>query len=84
MAVNEEYMLYLASHGPEDPTRAGLVFAAARGALRAGRNAKVALLGDAVLFMNDKIAASTILAGRNRGSIKQLMNQIKRRVTIHC
>jgi len=84
MAATNEYMLYVGSHGMDDPTRAGLIFAAARGAIKAGYGAKVALLGDAVLLMNDDIAKSTILAGPGRGSVYDIMAEIRGKVEIHC
>ena len=66
----DEYMLYVGCHGVDDPNRAGLVFAAARGVhrnkeLAAGKvGAKIALLADAVLLMKRVIAQNTIIAGR--------------------
>lgn len=71
-----DYMLYVGTHAIDDPTRAGLVFAAARGAIGNGRQTKVALLGDAVLLMIPEIAANTHLA--QRGSLKDLIDQLKK------
>jgi len=56
-------LLYVGSHGVEDPTRAGLVFVAANGARDAGHEATVALVGDGVLLMKEAIAAATIPVG---------------------
>lgn len=83
-----EYMLYVGCHGIDDPNRAGLVFAAARGALKnakfkgANIGARIALLADAVLLMKPKIAENTIIAGPDRGSVAQLIDQIKGSVGI--
>ncbi len=80
-----EYMLYVGSHAIDDPTRAGLVFAAARAAIKAGYPTKIALLGDAVLLMKDAIAESTYLA--KRGPVSGLIAEIleaKLDVEIHC
>ena len=60
-----KHLLYMGTHGPEDPTRAALVFSAARGARQAGRTATVALVGDGVLLMNHTIAQSTKGLGRD-------------------
>lgn len=57
-------LLYMATHGPEDPTRAALVFSAANGAREVGLEATVALVGDAVMVMNDATAKATIGLGR--------------------
>jgi predicted peroxiredoxin len=56
-------LLYLGSHGVEDPTRAGLVFVGANGARDAGHEATVALVGDATLLMKDVIAAAAVPVG---------------------
>lgn len=78
----DEYMLYVGCHGVDDPNRAGLVFAAARGVHRnkelvANRvAAKIALLADAVLLMKRVIAQNTIIAGPDRGSVADLMDQL--------
>jgi len=44
-------LLYVGSHGVDDPTHAGLVFVGANGARDAGHEATVALIGDATLFI---------------------------------
>jgi len=76
------YMLWVGCHGIDDPNRAGLVFAAARGL---GRNkdlmalsvsSKIALLADAVLLMKNTIAKNTLIAGPDRGSVADLMGQL--------
>jgi predicted peroxiredoxin len=64
-------LIYIGSHGGEDPTRAGLVFVGANGAKEAGHEATVALVGDGVLLMKDPIAEATIPLGWS--SVKELM-----------
>jgi predicted peroxiredoxin len=66
-------LLYMGTHGPEDPTRAALVFSAAAGAREAGLTATVALVGDGVLLMKYEIAQSTKGVGRDR--VYQLIRQ---------
>jgi predicted peroxiredoxin len=58
-------LLYMGTHGPEDPTRAALVFSAAGGAREAGLTATVAVVGDGVLLMNSVIAQNTKGLGRD-------------------
>lgn len=65
-------LLYVGSHGGEDPTRAGLVFVAANGAKEAGHTPLIALVGDAVLLMKETIAASTVPVGWP--AVKELMS----------
>ncbi len=50
-------IVYAATHGPEDPTRATLPFHLANGALEAGFEAKILLIGDATFVMKDSIAS---------------------------
>jgi hypothetical protein len=83
----DEYMLYVGCHGVDDPNRAGLVFAAARGVQRnkdlAGKvGTKIALLADAVLLIKRAIAQNTIIAGPDRGSVADLMGQLGKSVEI--
>ena len=84
----DEYMLYVGCHGVDDPNRAGLVFAAARGVHRnkelvaSNVGAKIALLADAVLLMKRVIAENTIIAGPDRGSVADLMGQLGSSVEI--
>lgn len=79
-----EYMLYVGCHGIDDPNRAGLVFAAARGVINSTKlkesnvSSKIALLADAVLLMKTRIAENTIMAGPNRGSVAELIEQIQK------
>ena|SRR5215813_8447096 len=69
----EEYILYVGTHGMDDPTRAGLIFAAANQEQRQYGDAVIALLGDAVFLLNDTIAAETRPSAR--ASVKQLIDE---------
>jgi uncharacterized protein len=67
-------LLYMGTHGPEDPTRAALVFSAAGGAREAGLTATVALVGDGVLLINDDIVRNII--GLGRAPVDQLIQRV--------
>jgi predicted peroxiredoxin len=72
-----DYMLYVGSHGIDDPNQAGLVFAAAKAAVGRKYEAKIALLADAVLLMKDDVARHTIIApAQKRGSVAEFLAQI--------
>ena len=78
-----DYMLYVGSHGMEDPYRAALVFAAATAARDKKYEAKVALLGDGVFLMKDEIARNAKPQGRP--PLSQLIAEaVRKGVTIHC
>lgn len=49
-------ILYSTSHGSDDPTRASIAFVAAIGAVDAGHEAAITLLGEATYLMKDAIA----------------------------
>ncbi|MGI8925103.1 MAG: DsrE family protein [Tepidiformaceae bacterium] len=49
-------LLFIGTHGPDDSTRATLPFHFANGALEAGFNTKVLLVGDAAFLMKESIA----------------------------
>jgi predicted peroxiredoxin len=75
-------LLYVGSHGVEDPTRAGLVFVGANGAKEAGHTPHIALVGDAVLLMKEAIAASTVPVGWP--AVKELMaTSISHGIALH-
>ncbi len=75
-------LLYVASHGVDDPTRAGLVFVQANAAREAGHDPVIALVGDGVLLMRDVIAANTIPVGWP--PVKELMTtSISHNIPIH-
>ena len=51
-------LLYVGSYGSDDPTRAVLPLLSARGAVEAGHQGEVFLVGEAVYLMRDMIADS--------------------------
>ena len=50
-------LLYVGTHGTDDPTRATFPFLMAKGAIEAGHEAGIILMGDAALLIKDSIAA---------------------------
>ena len=56
-------ILIMATHGSEDPTRAGLAFLFAKGAVEAGHKPEVLLAGDAFYLRG----RSTLVCGGARG-----------------
>ncbi len=50
--------LFISTNGSENPTKATLPFLLADGALQAGHEAAIILVGDAVVVMNDAVADS--------------------------
>ena len=50
--------LFIGLHGSEDPTKATFPFLMANGALDAGHQTAIVLLGDAVVLMNNTVADS--------------------------
>jgi len=78
------YMLYVGSHGMEDPYRAALLFAAATAARDKGYEAKVALLGDGVLLMKEAISKHAKPQGRPGSLHDMIQDAVKAKVTIHC
>lgn len=89
MAVDAELngcMLYVGTHGMEDPMRAGLLFAAANAAKRnyPAMPVVVALLGDAVFLLIDKIASETVPMG-GRGTLLSLIEAaVRLKIRIFC
>jgi predicted peroxiredoxin len=81
-------MLYVGTHGPEDPTRATLVFAAATAmkTLRSDVPVRVALLGEGSLLVDKRIAAGIKVAGtRSSATILQLIEAaLNLKIEIHC
>jgi predicted peroxiredoxin len=49
-------LLFAGSYGSDDPTRAVLPLLGAKGALEAGHEAEVFLMGEAVYLMKDEVA----------------------------
>ena len=56
-------ILFIGTHGTEDPTRASLPFIGANGASEAGHQPIVALVGDAVSLMKQVVADSITPVG---------------------
>lgn len=50
-------LLYIGTHGTDDPTRATFPFLMAKGAIEAGHEAGIILMGDAAPLIKDSIAA---------------------------
>ncbi len=48
--------LFIGTHGSEDPTRATLPFLVTSGALDAGHEPAIILMGDSVVLMRDTVA----------------------------
>ena len=48
-------LLYVGTYGSDDPTRAQMPFIAASGALDAGHEPAIVLMGEAVYLANDQI-----------------------------
>lgn len=49
-------LLYIATHGTDDPTRATFPFLMAKGALEAGHETGIMLMGEAAHLIKDHIA----------------------------
>lgn len=56
-------ILIIASHGYEDPTRAGLAFLAAKGAVEAGHRPEIVLAGDGAALAKQTIAENVLGVG---------------------
>ncbi len=56
-------LLLIASHGSEDPTRAGLAFLFAKGAVEEGHQPEVILAGDAAVLARQTVAENVIPVG---------------------
>ena len=66
--------LFIGTHGSEDPTRATFPFLLANGALEAGHEPGIVLMGDAVVVMNDAVAES--IQGVGLPPLTELMPKI--------
>ena len=66
--------LFIGLHGSEDPTKATFPFMMASGALDAGHETAIVLLGDSVVLMNDTVANS--IQGVGFPPLKELMGKI--------
>ena len=56
-------MLIISTHGSEDPTRAGLAFLMAKGAVEAGHTPEILLAGDATVLARKSVADSVLPMG---------------------
>jgi predicted peroxiredoxin len=56
-------LLIISTHGSEDPTRAGLAFFMAKGAIEAGHKLEIALAGDASVLARKVVADSVLPVG---------------------
>ena len=56
-------MLIVLTHGSEDPTRAGLAFLFAKGAVEAGHKPEVLLAGDASVLARKVVAENVLPVG---------------------
>ena len=56
-------LLIMSTHGSEDPTRAGLAFFLAKGAVEAGHKPEIVLAGDASVLARKVVAESVLPVG---------------------
>jgi len=56
-------LLIISTHGSEDPTRAGLAFFMAKGAVEAGHKPEILLAGDASVLARKVVADSVLRLG---------------------
>ncbi len=56
-------ILIIATHGSEDPTRAGLAFFMAKGAVEAGHQAEIVLAGDGAVLARQTVVDSILPVG---------------------
>jgi predicted peroxiredoxin len=56
-------LLIISTHGSEDPTRAGLAFFMAKGAVEGGHQPEVVLAGDAAVLARKQVADSVVPVG---------------------
>ncbi|MBI4531686.1 MAG: hypothetical protein HY709_09185 [Candidatus Latescibacteria bacterium] len=66
-------ILYISTFGSDDPTRATLPFVAALGAVEAGHQPQIALMGEATYLMKDDVAGA--IHGVGWPPLKDLLSQ---------
>jgi len=66
--------LFIGLHGSEDPTKATLPFLMANGALEAGQQTGIVLVGDAVVLMSSAVAEN--IHGVGLPQLKELMSKV--------
>ena len=75
-------LLIISTHGSEDPTRAGLAFFMAKGAVEAGHKAEIVLAGDASVLARKVVADSVLPVGIP--PLKELMQfALENQVPVH-
>jgi uncharacterized protein involved in oxidation of intracellular sulfur len=67
-------ILYIATHGSDDPTRATMPFFMALGAVEAGHKAQIALAGEAAYLMKDYIVEQ--ISGMGLPPLKELLPKV--------
>jgi len=76
-------LLYIGTHGTDDPTKATFPFLMAKGAIDAGHETGIILQGEAALLIKDSIAAQ--VHGVGIPPLKELMDFLvarKVRITV--
>ena len=76
-------ILYIGTHGTDDPTQATFPFLMAKGAIDAGHETGIILQGEAATLIKDSIAAQ--IQGIGVPSVKELMEFLvdkKVRITV--
>ncbi|MBM3924384.1 MAG: hypothetical protein FJ320_00115 [SAR202 cluster bacterium] len=74
-------LLYIATHGTDDPTRATFPFLMAKGAIEAGHETGIILMGEAAPLIKDKMSSQ--IQGIGVPPLKELMEfLVKRNVRI--
>jgi len=66
--------LFIGLHGSEDPTKATFPFLMAAGALDAGHQTAIILVGDSVVLMNNAVVES--IHGVGLPPLKELMDKV--------
>ena len=69
-----ESTLFIGLHGSEDPTKATFPFVMATGALEAGQETAIILVGDAVVLMNNAVAKN--VHGVGLPPLKEVMEKV--------
>jgi uncharacterized protein involved in oxidation of intracellular sulfur len=67
-------ILYVGTHGTDEPTRASLPFHAATGAIEAGHTPQIVLVGDATYLAKPSVAA--VVQGVAIPSLGELLSKI--------
>jgi predicted peroxiredoxin len=75
-------LLIIATHGSEDPTRAGLAFFTAKGAVEAEHKPEIVLAGDASVLARKVVSDSVVPVGIP--PLKELMQfAVENQIPIH-